>query len=90
MRIELTQGCICYSFTADDRQLIDMSAEELKDILNRVVKKVISKTDMDEWKKSYLQDAIRVLVEDFPDEYESAEEPCECCGDWVETYYMEV
>ena len=70
--------------------MIDMSTDELKDILQRVVKKVVSKTDMDEWKKSYLQDAIRVLVEDFPDEYESSDEPCDCCGDWVETYYMEV
>lgn len=90
MRIELTQGCICDSFTANDIPMIDMSTDELKDILQRVVKKVVSKTDMDEWKKSYLQDAIRVLVEDFPDEYESSDEPCDCCGDWVETYYMEV
>lgn len=67
-----------------------MSADELKDILQRVVKKVVSKADMDVWDKNYLQEAIRVLVENFSDKYESSDEPCECCGDWVETYYMEV
>ena len=90
MRIELTEGCICDSFTADDRQLIDMSAEELMSILIRVVDKISKTEELKQGQTYGLQDAIRSLVEYFYDEDEASEEACDCCGGFVETYYMEV
>jgi hypothetical protein len=30
------------------------------------------------------------MVEDFSDTYKCSDQPCECCGDYVETYTMEV
>lgn len=30
------------------------------------------------------------MVENFPDKEEHSNEPCECCGDYVETYTMEI
>lgn len=36
------------------------------------------------------ENILREIVEGFPDTYKSSDEPCECCGDYVETYKMEV
>ena len=90
MKIEIVRGCIADRFDVDGKPMMDMSEEELKDILLRVVNKVTQRENMDEWKKAYLRDAIRLLVEDFYDTYESSDEPCDCCGDWVETYTLEL
>lgn len=89
MKIELVLDCIAGRFDADGKPMMDMTEEELKSILLRVVNKVQEKY-MDEWKKAYLRDAIMMLVENFPDTFESSDEPCERCGDWIETYTMEV
>lgn len=90
MKIELVQGCIAYRFDADGKPMMDMSEGELKDILIKVVNKVTQRTELTEGQKSYLYDAIMLLVEDFPDRCLYSDEPCECCGDWIETYTMEI
>ena len=90
MKIELVQGCIADRFDVDGKPMMYMSEDELKDILIKVVNKVTQRTELTEGQKSYLYDAIMLLVEDFPDTYESTDEPCECCGDWIDTYTMEI
>ena len=90
MKIEYTDGCICSGFYADDERMIDLSEEQIKDILKRVVDKVCNKPQMSEGQKIALREAIRILVEDFPDQCECSDEPCECCGDFVYTYTMEI
>jgi hypothetical protein len=37
-----------------------------------------------------LQTILRDIVSLYYDEYEIDDEPCECCGDFVETFKMEV
>lgn len=90
MNIELVRGCIADRFDVDDKPMMDMSEDELKDILIKVVNKVTQRTELTEGQKSYLYDAIMLLVEDFPDRCLYSDEPCECCGDWIETYTMEI
>lgn len=90
MKIELVRGCIADCFEADGKPLIDMSEEELKSILIKVVDKVTQRNELTEGQKSYLYDAIMLLVEDFPDACDYSYEPCLCCGDWIETYTMEI
>ena len=67
-----------------------MSEKELKDILEVVVAKITSTKYEDENKISHLQYILRDIVVLFYDEYESDDEPCECCGDFVGTYTMDV
>ena len=90
MKIELVRGCIAERFDADGKPMMNMSEEELKSILVKVVNKVTQRTELTEGQKSYLYDAIMLLVEDFPDTCEYSDEPCECCGDFIETYTMEL
>lgn len=90
MKLELTEGCICDSFTADGKDINSMSGQELKDILKAVVAKITNTKYEDENKVSHLQTILRDIVSLYYDEYDIDDEPCECCGDWVETYTMDV
>lgn len=90
MKLELTEGCICDSFTADGKHINSMSEKELKDILKAVVAKITTTKYEDENTVYYLQNILYEIVSRFYDEYESDDEPCECCGDFVETFKMEV
>lgn len=90
MKLELTEGCICDNFTADGKDINSMSGQELKDILKAVVAKITNTKYEDENKVSYLQTILRDIVSLYYDEYEIDDEPCDCCGDFVETYTMTV
>ena len=90
MKIELVRSCIAGRFDADGKPMMDMSEEELKSILLRVVNKVTQRTELYEEQKSCLFYAIMLLVEDFPDTCDYSDEPCLCCDDWIETYTMEI
>lgn len=87
MKIEIVEGCIGDSFEIDGKNILDCTLEELKDALDKVTKYALSIAD--ESKMYALQEAIRTLTEDFG-EYESPDEPCECCGDFIETYTLEI
>lgn len=89
MKIELVRGCIADRFDVDGKPMMDMSEDELKDILIRVVKKVVQKK-LEPYDRSCIEESIRLLVEYFSDTLECSEEPCECCGDWIDTYTMEI
>ena len=87
MRIEVVNGCTAYSFEIDDKPIHDCTIDELKDALTKATAYVVRKAD-DE-RVGILQIAIRDLVELFGD-CECDGIPCECCGDFVETYTMEL
>lgn len=87
MKIELTQGCICDGFYADDERIIDMSIEELKDIFTQLTDYVKGLPLED--KKFALYEAIYNIIELFA-QHETSDEPCECCGDFIETYTLEI
>ena len=87
MKIEATNGCTAFSFEIDGKSINELTADELKDALTKATSYVVRKAD-DEC-VSDLQIAIRNLVELFGD-CECDGIPCECCGDFVETYTMEI
>lgn len=90
MKLELIEGCVCDRFTVDGKDIDSMSEKELKDILKAVVTKITTTKYEDENVVYSLQIILREIVSRFYDEYESDDEPCECCGDFVETFKMEV
>jgi hypothetical protein len=90
MKLELTEGCICDSFTADGKDIDLMSESELKNILKEVVAKITTSSKSDGSTKYELMSVLRDIVSRCYDEYKSDKEPCECCGDWVDTYTMNV
>lgn len=94
MKFELTEGCMAWGFEADGKPVENMSTQELKDAILKIAGK-ISKMDVNTSQDTleFNNKAYRVmheLVYNFYDDYECSSEPCECCGDWVETYKLEV
>lgn len=87
MKIEIVEGCIGDIFEVDGKNILDCTLEELKDALDKATKYALSIAD--ESKMYALQEAIRTLTEDFG-RYESPDEPCECCGDFIDTYTLEL
>lgn len=87
MKIEIVEGCMADSFEIDWKPIHDCTIDELKYALTKANAYVVSKAT-DEC-VSDLQIAIRNLVELFGD-CECSEDACECCGDFVETYTMEL
>lgn len=84
MKLELTEGCDCSSFEADGEPIHKMSTEDIKDIVRKQVDVALQ---TDEWNTLYA--LAYWMMQNFYDLYESSG-PCECCGDYVETYTMEI
>ena len=94
MKFELTEGCVAYGFYANNKRVDELTADELKTALVEIVNKIVdTKLEDDAQVTEFNNKAYTVLynmVYEFADKYTCSDEPCECCGDWVETYELEV
>ena len=80
MKIELTAGCTLDSLLIDGKRFEDLSYREMRDIIFGLITEF---TDEDLY-----NDIIRDIVYskgEFKDGY-----TCEQCGDFVETYTLEI
>lgn len=80
MILKMVRGCMANSLTVDDKEEMDLTDEERKEVLKRIC---------DHFKPKDLNEVMQVLIESFGD-YESDDIPCETCGDYVETYTWEI
>lgn len=85
MKIELTHGCNCQAFEADGMPINQMPIKDIKDIVMKQMEVALqSEQYYDLYNLAYF------LTEHFYDDWNQTDEPCECCGDYVETYTMEI
>ena len=80
MKIQMTRGCIANSLTVDGEEEINLSDNERQEVLRHIFEHL---------KAQDLNYVLQDLIETFG-EYESDDEPCETCGDYVETYTWEI
>lgn len=80
MEIKLTRGCVCDFLGIDGIKEIDMTDEQRKQYLNEIIEKLPT---ISIWFNHFLE----FVAEEFGD-YDCSEEACECCGDFVETYEL--
>lgn len=80
MKIEYTDGCICTSLTVDGKETADMTPEEIKVSIRAMLDR---ETDI-----ATLQDVWMSLIEHLG-EYKDLGH-CECCGDWISNYTLEI
>ena len=73
MKILLTRGCIAGSLTIDGKEEIHLTDDERQKVLRHIFNHL---------KPEDLNYVLQDLVETFG-EYESDDEPCETCGDYV-------
>lgn len=72
-----TQGCTAFGFTVNDKDIDDISKEEVNEIIDYLCQKMKEKV---EDHTMQLQDIVRSFI---PDEYGGDKEPCDQCGDKV-------
>ena len=80
MKLEYTDGCICTSLTVDGKKIVDMSKEELKEVICKLLDR---ESDL-----GILQDIWRNLVTS-QGEFEDLGH-CEECGDYITRYTLEI
>lgn len=82
MKIEYTEGCVCYGLDVDGEPFQDLSERKQKQILNKVIDTIINKYGFS------IMNIATDLVRDHG-EYEFSHH-CEDCGDSVCTYTIEI
>lgn len=80
MKLEYTDGCVCTSLTVDGKETVDMSKEELKEVICKLLDK---ESDL-----GVLQDIWRDLVMS-QGEFEDLGH-CEECGGYITRYTLEI
>jgi hypothetical protein len=82
MILKLVRGCVCDSMTADGVEEIDMTPKQRQETIDAIFRWLKKNPDQ-------LNYVMQDLISDFGD-YECDDEPCECCGDLVQTYTWEI
>lgn len=80
MILRMVRGCIHDSLSVDGKEEIKLTDEERKVVLRKVFEHLNPED---------LNYVLQNLVQTFG-EYECDDEPCETCGDLVETYTWEI
>lgn len=83
MRVEYSTGCISDGLKVDNHLFVHLSEEQKAEVKKRLCE-WLEKQDED------LDEILAWLVERFYDEYECDNEPCPQCGDYVETFILEI
>ena len=81
MKLEYTSGCVCDSLLVDGVESIYMNMDSFKDVIHELVDR--------ERDLAVLQGIFMSCMASQGD-YESSEEACECCGDFITTYRLEI
>lgn len=80
MKLKMQRGCICDSLTVDGTEEINLNDEQRKEVIKKIFESIEPK-DL-----NYL---LQWYLPTFGD-YDCDDEPCECCGDYVEYYNIEI
>lgn len=81
MKLQYTEGCTAYSLTVDNAESIDMDINDFKSVIYKLIDK---ENDL-----AVLQNTFRDCIYS-QGMYSCTEKPCECCGDYIETYTLEI
>ena len=80
MKLEYTEGCICFGLDVDEEPFIDLEEEKKKEVLNRTIDKILKDFDIQSI-------VINLLCQYGEYEYHYT---CEDCGDSVTSYTLEI
>lgn len=82
MKLIFSYGCLANELSVNGISEIDLTDKQRKEVINRIF----------QWYDKH-PDALKDLLQDFIqthyDDYDCTE-PCECCGDSITTYKMEI
>lgn len=82
MELEYAYGCLANSLSVNGIQEVDLTDKQRKEVINRIFQWYDKHPDA-------LNNLLQYFIETHCDDYDCTE-PCECCGDMVTTYKMEI
>ena len=84
MKIELTEGCICTGMDVDGTPISELNEEQRYEVRKALCEYILNHED-----EFDLFRLGEIVVTNADSEY-SYSGPCECCGDCIETWKMEI
>lgn len=79
MKLQYVTGCVCDSLSVDGKEFNEMSLEEQRELLHKLVDSADGVT---------LQQMFIEYMEDESEWHTTG--PCECCGDIITEYNKEI
>ena len=82
MKLIYSYGCLANELSVNGISEIDLTDKQRIEVINRIF----------QWYEKHpdaLNDLLQYFIETHCDDYDCTE-PCECCGDMVTTYKMEI
>ena len=84
MKINWTRGCVVTCLSIDKKDYDDYTDDEKGALRHHILDWLLHNED-----KVSTEDLLELMLE-MAGEYECSDHPCECCGDWVDSYEMEI
>lgn len=84
MKIELTDGCICTGMCVDGTLISEMNEEQRHEVRKALCEYILNHEDV------FDLFCLGEFVVTRTDSEYSYSGPCECCGDYIETWKMEI
>lgn len=82
MKLIYSYGCLANELSVNGISEIDLTDKQRKEVINRIFQWYDKHPDA-------LNGLLQYFIETHCDDYDCTE-PCECCGDMVTTYKMEI
>lgn len=82
MKLIYSYGCLANELSVNGISEIDLTDKQRKEVINRIFQSYDKHPEA-------LNDLLQYFIETHCDDYDCTE-PCECCGDMVTTYKMEI
>ena len=81
MELKKVIGCICDSLTADNVEETSMSPEQKLEVLNKI---------KDYLTIDHLNYLMQWFIGTYYTDYHCTDKPCETCGDYIETFIIDI
>lgn len=81
MKIELTEGCLCYGIYVDGENINDISDEKKQELMEKFLLFLKKKNDPE----TLVQNLLPIYHDDL-----QTDGPCEECGDFIDTYKLDL
>lgn len=84
MKLEYVSGCTANSLTVNGTEEIDLTPEQRKEAWKKLCLWLAEKDGSD------LNNFLQYILETYGEYKSLSDEPCECCGDWVNSYSLTI
>jgi hypothetical protein len=83
MKIEVQDGCVCTGMYIDGTSISEMNEDQRHEVRKALCEYILNHEEFDLFRLG------EIVVANADSEY-SYSQPCECCGDCIETWKMEI